>query len=137
MEIIKRVRVMYGVGNMIIRKFSMFHIEKEKKLTFRTYCSNVCCCSLLSSSKVITCSKGKISLDIICRSVQRVPRYYSASTLLVQYQVNNIDAVVHINIYSLIMRPVCSARNMVEAVYNNKVRINTHLAQLRHQITML
>ena len=96
---------------------------------FRTFLSQVYGCSLWASYKVTSYSKVKVAHNDVFRSLLQVPRYESASALFVTHSVNNLDAVLRTNYYSLMNRVNNSNNVIVTSLRNSEARIQSRLWQ--------
>ena len=123
-EIRKRMRNIYATGNMVIRRFANCSVSC-KILMFQTFLSQLYGCSLWASYKVASYSKVKVSHNDVFRSLLQVPRYESASTLFVNHAVNNLDAVLRTNYYSLMIRVINSSNYIVSSLRNSQARIHS------------
>ena len=121
-EMRKRMRGIYATGNMIIRNFGKCTTPCKINL-FKTYCSNVYACALYANYRVATYAKLKIAHNDIFRSLLNVPRYNSASVLFVQHNVNNIDVILRVNVYSLMSRVLNSSNKIVTALRSSEARV--------------
>ena len=125
-EICKRMRNIYATGNMVCRKFANC-TNNCKILMFKTFFSQIYCCSLWASYKLASYSKAKIAHNDIFRSLLQVPRYESASALFANNRVSNLDAVVRSSYYSLMCRVKSSANIIVAALCNSEARLHSRL----------
>ena len=128
-EMCKRMRCIYSTGNMVARKFAKCSIAC-KNLMFKTFLSQIYCCSLWTTYKVASYRKVKVAYNDIFRSLHQIPRYESASTLFASYNVNNLDAVIRSNCYSLLCRIQQSNNSIISAIYNSEARV---LSRMWHQ----
>ena len=127
-EIGKRMHSIYAIGNTIINKFK--HCFTQVKLTmFRSYCSNVYCCSLWSSYKAFSIHKAKVAHNDIFRALLSTPRWHSASALFTEHRTNNLDAILRVSSYSLIRRLLASTNSIVAAVCRSGVRVHSRMWQ--------
>ena len=125
-ETCKRMRSIYSTGNMVIRKFGKCSIECKIQI-FKTFLSQVYGCSLWVSYKVTSYSKVKVSHNDILRFLLQVPRYESASTLFVSHNVNNLDALLRTNYYSLMSRVNSSTNCIISALRTSEARLHSRL----------
>ena len=125
-ELLKRMRNLYAIGNALVRKFSSCNLE-IKRLMFKTYCSSLYCSALWCCYRVTSWRKVKVSHNDVLRNLLGVPRYHSASTLFVNYRLNNLDAVVRGNMFSLMQRLLKSTNTLVSAVTKGEVRVYSRM----------
>ena len=125
-EIGKRTRGLYAIGNTVISKFKCCR-EECKILMFKTFCSSVYCCALWSSYKLYSYHKVRVAHNDIFRSLMNVPRFNSASTLFVEKRTNNIDVIIRKAMYSLIRRLLGSTNSIVQAVCRSGVRVHSRM----------
>ena len=125
-EMCKRMRSIHSTGNMVIRKFGKCSIDCKIQM-FKTFLSQVYGCSLWASYKVISYSKVKVSHNDIFRFLLHVPRYESASALFVSHSVNNLDAVLRTNYYSLMSRVNSSTNCIISALRTSEARLHSRL----------
>ena len=123
-EIGKRTRGIYAMGNTVINKFKCCR-ESLRILMFKTYCYSVYCCALWSSYKVHSYHKVRVAHNDIFRSLMQEPRFHSASTLFAEKRTNNLDAIVRRAMYSLIRRLLGSQNSIVRAVCRSGVRVHS------------
>ena len=125
-EMLQRMRNIYATGNMVIRKFGKCGTD-IKILMFKTFLSQVYCCSLWTSYKMSSYTKTKVSHNDIFRSLFLVPRYESASTLFASHNVRNLDAVLRANYYSLMCRVTNSSNSIVQALVTSEARLRSRI----------
>ena len=126
LEMGKRVRSIYAVGNMIISKFRICNASC-KELMFKTYCYNIYGIALWSSFRISSFVKVKVAHNDIFRTLFNVPRYESASNLFVEHSVNNLDAIRRTAMFSLMDRLLSSRNRIIECLCNSEVRIHSNL----------
>ena len=127
-EMNKRMRSIYATGNMLIRKFKNCTIEC-KLLMFKTFFSNIYASGLWSNYRVASFCKVKVSHNDIFRSLLQVPRYESASTLFVQYDVRNLDSLLRASYYSLMTRVRLSENSIISSLARGEARLHSRLWQ--------
>ena len=132
LDIARRIRSVYALGNMVVRKFCKCD-DICKILMFKTFCNNIYCGSLWDNYKVASYAKIKIAHNDIFRSLMSVPRYSSASTLFVQHRVNNLDAVLRNAMFSLMTRLTLTPNRLVKAIRTSEAR---HHSRLWHSWNM-
>ena len=122
----RMVRNLYAVGNMLLRKFS-FCNEYVKISLFKPYCYNVYCCSLWSNYRVVSWRKLKVCHNDILRRLFGVPRNHSASTLFVNNRIDNLDAIIRKNMYSLGNRIVNSENVLCRGLCRSEAKVFSNL----------
>ena len=132
LDIARRIRSVYALGNMVVRKFCKCD-DICKILMFKTFCNNIYCGSLWDNYKVASYAKIKIAHNDIFRSLMSVPRYSSASTLFVQHRVNNLDAVLRNAMFSLMTRLTLTPNRLVKAIRTSEAK---HHSRLWHSWNM-
>ena len=125
-EMYKCMRGVYATGNMIVRRFGKCNVDC-KLLMFKTFLSNVYACSLWASYNVTSIRKVKVAHNDIFRSLHNVPRYESASTLFVTYNVRNLDSIVRGSYYSLMCRVKSSANTIISNLITSEARLHSRL----------
>ena len=125
-EIMKRTRCLYAMGNTVINKFKSCRIDC-KILMFKTYCYSLYCSALWSTYKLHSYHKVRVAHNDIFRNLLNVPRYHSASTLFAENRTNNLDAIVRNAMYSLIRRLLVSQNTIVRAVCRSGVRVHSRM----------
>ena len=125
-EICKRMRNIYGTGNMVARKFAKCNISCKISM-FKTFLSQIYACSLWSSYKVATYCKVKVSHNDVFRALLNVPRYESASAQFVSHNVPNLDVILRASYYSLMSRVKRSANSIVSALVTSEARTHSRL----------
>ena len=100
-EMMKRVRKLYGTGNMIISKFKNCP-DEVKTMIFRTYFSNIYCCPLWSGYNVGTFARLKVAHNDIFRSLLNQRRDASASQLFVSHNVKNLNSMIRTSMCSFL-----------------------------------
>ena len=118
---ISRMRNIYSVGNMLVRRFKICTSETKVRL-FKAYCSNVYGCSLWSRHRATSWKRIKVSHNDIFRSLLGVRRDASASQLFVNNQVDNLDVVVRKTRHSLMKRLENSPNSIIRALLSSEVR---------------
>ena len=122
----EKVRSLYAVGNMLIRRFGRCD-ETVRLSLFKTYCYNVYGCALWCNYCVASWRKLKVAHNDILRKLLKVPRYHSASTLFVTKHVDNLDVLLRKNMYSLWERFSNSNNSIVARVYSSEVRAHSKI----------
>ena len=125
-DIITKVRSIYAVGNMLVRKFGKC-TDSVKTTLFRSYCYNIYCCALWSNFTLATWRKLKVAHNDIFRNLMGFPRFTSASSLFVHYNVNNLDVIVRKSMFSIIRRIKNSDNTIVDTMNNSEARIRSRI----------
>ena len=125
-EMSKRMRSIYSTGNMVSRKFAKCSIAC-KILMFKTFLSQIYCCSLWVSYKVASFRRVKVSHNDVFRTLLQIPRYESAATLFATYNVNNLDAVLRSSYFSLLSRVRRSTNSIVSALYRSEAHVHSRM----------
>ena len=121
-----RMRGIYAVGNMIIRKFGKCSLDC-KLMMFRTFLSNIYASGLWSGYKVASYSKIKISHNDIFRSLLNVPRWDSATMQFTANQVDNLYCVIRKSYYSLMTRVRRSMNPIISSLVRSEARVYSSL----------
>ena len=126
MEMGKRARGIYAVGNTLISKFKHCSIS-SKILLFKTYCYNIYANSLWTSFRVNSYAKVKVAHNDIFRSLLKVQRSESASALFASNNVFNLDVINRNSMYSLIERLLSSENKFVYNICNSEVKTHSKI----------
>ena len=94
-EICRRMRKMYAIGNTIISKFKNCQ-DLCKILMFKTYCSNVYACALWTNYNISAYHHMKVAHNDVYRILMKIRRgpNHSVSALFVQNRVNNLESII-------------------------------------------
>ena len=127
-EILKRARNMYASGNTILSKFKNSDILC-KILMFKTYCSTVYGCALWANFSVTAYQRMRVAHNDIFRLVlnERRGPNHSISRLFVQHNVNNLDSIIRVAVYSLMQRILSSENQLVVSLREGSARIHSRL----------
>ena len=125
-EMMKRMRKLYSTGNMTINKFRNCS-ENVKIMMFKTYFSNIYCCSLWSNYTVNTFGRLKVAHNSIFRSLMNQARNVSISAYFVTCYVNNFNNLLRSNAYSFFNRVVRSNNTLVKAVSAEGCRLHSNI----------
>ena len=77
---------LYARGNMLLRKFYLIS-DEAKILLFKSFCSNVYCCSLWCSYNASFLDKVRVAYNNSFRILLKLPKYCSASNMFVERRV--------------------------------------------------
>ena len=125
-EMMKRMRKLYGTGNMIINRFRNCS-DDVKILIFKTYFSNIYCNPLWCDYSVRTFGRLKVAHNDIFRSLMKQPRDISISGFFVHCNVNNLNNMLRLRAYSFLNRAVGSKNSLVKAVCSGDCRVHSSI----------
>ena len=111
----EKLRKLYTVGNVLIRKFK-FCYDNVKCELFRVYCSTIYCSALWCKFKKASIKKVKVCHNSILRRLLGIPLPYSASDMFVQHRIRNLDAILRNDIFSLRNRLFNSQNRLILAI---------------------
>ena len=100
---------------MLIRNFRHCSDDVKIKL-FRTYCSSIYCCALISNYYKTVLKKLHIAFNKMFKCLMNVPRRASASALFVSLNVDNFPVLRRKLVYSFVKRVQCTSNNLVSAI---------------------
>ena len=104
------MRNTYVRGNMLIRNFKLCEENVKVKL-YKTYCSSVYCCALISVFHKGVLRKLHTAFNKIFKNFMNVPRDYSARGLFVSLNVENFTVLRRKLVFNFISR--CQTSNNV------------------------
>ena len=84
--------------NKLLRMFSYCTIDVKMEL-FRSYCSSLYCCSLLSDYRNASYKKLTVTFNNVHRRMLNLPWRCSASAMYVNYNLPNIDTVIRRKVF--------------------------------------
>jgi len=113
----KETRSTFARGNMLIRNFK--HCTDDVKVRlYKTYCSTVYCCALISTYHSVTLRKLHVAFNKIFKALMNVPRNSSASALFVRHRVDNFSVMRRKLTFNFSHRAACSNNNLVCDIIN-------------------
>ncbi len=124
----KEMRSTFARGNMLIRNFRHCSVDVKIKL-YKTYCSSIYCCALISTYHETVLKKLHIAFNKMFKCLMNVPRRDSASTLFVNLGVDNFLVLRRKLVYSFVNRVHCTSNNLVCAILEMDSFANCHLKQ--------
>ena len=103
---------------MLIRNFK--HCSDDVKVTlYKTYCSSVYCCALISTYLTETIRKLHVAFNKTFKCLMCVPRTASASALFVSHQVDNFLVLRRKLVFSFIRRIEATSNNLVRCIVDS------------------
>ena len=124
----KETRSTFARGNMLIRNFK--HCSDNVKVTlYKTYCSSVYCCALISTYLIETIRKLHVAFNKTFKCLMSVPRTASASALFVSHRVDNFLILRRKLIYSFIKRIEATSNNLVRCIMDSEYFVFSKLRQ--------
>ena len=124
----KEMRNTFARGNMLIRNFRHCSDAVKIKL-YKTYCSSVYCCALISTYHETALRKLHIAFNKMFKCLMNVPRRDSASTLFVNLGVDNFLVLRRKLVYSFVKRVHCTSNHLVCDIVKMDNFANCHLKQ--------
>ena len=113
---------------MLIRNFR--HCSADVKVTsYKTYCSSVYCCALISTYLSETLRKLHVAFNKTFKCLMNVHRYSSASALFVSHRVDNFLVLRRKLVYSFINRIENTTNNLVRAILDTEYFMFSKLRQ--------
>ena len=108
----------------------------EVKLTLlRTFCSPMYTAQLWWNYTVASIHKLHVAYNNVFRLLLNQPKYCSASTMLVEYHVQDSKAVIRNLVYKFMRRLDASYNKLVIAIINSDIKWQSRIR--RHWIKML
>ncbi len=117
-HIINEMRKTYVRGHMLIRKFKICSEDVKVKL-FKTYCSSIYCCALISKYTQSVLKKLHVAFNKIFKSFMNAPKDFSASALFVSVCVDNFPVLRRKLTFSFFDRVCKSSNSLVFGVYSS------------------
>ena len=114
----RQIRQLYALGNVLSRRFHMCSIEVKNTL-FRSFCTPMYTCQLWWNFSVQSMHKLNVAYNNAFRFMHHLPTYCSASLMFVVNRVPNCRAVIRNRIYGFMKRwyllrmPLPSLRSLV------------------------
>ena len=124
----KEIRNTFARGNMLIRNFRHCSDDVKVKL-YKTYCSSIYCCALISKYHKTVLKKLHIAFNKMFKCLMNVPRRASASTLFVNLNVDNFLVLRRKLVYSFVKRVHCTSNNLVCDILEMDHFANCHIKQ--------
>ena len=124
----KEMRNTFARGNMLIRNFRHCSDDVKVKL-FRTYCSSIYCCALISKYHKTVLKKLHIAFNKMFKCLMKVPSRASASALFVSHNVHNFPVLRRKLVYSFVKRVQCTSNKLVRAILGMDYFPGCHLKQ--------
>ena len=109
----RQMRKFYANANMLIRKFSKCSVNVKCYL-FKTYCSTMYCSALWFNSTKTALTKLKIAYNNRLRRLLGLPKYNSASEMLVNLGILSFGELLRKFVFSL------KTQNNFMIAYNSK-----------------
>ena len=137
-----KVRRLYALGNMLIRKFSKGN-EQCKTLMFKTYFSNLYCDSLWNDFKVSSIATLRTAHNNIFRKLFNIRRFImednhyriiSVSQEFVTHGIDNLDVMLRKSACSLEQRLSSSRNRLVRALCDSEAAVYSALRQRWRQL---
>ena len=119
------VGTFYARANMLIRKFN-FSSDSSKIYMFKTFCSNIYCCSLWCKWKTRSVHRIRVAYNNCFRILLKLPRFCSASGMFVERRVPSFDEIIRKSKYSILCRIKRSNNILVKSIYLSDVYYTSH-----------
>jgi len=129
----RQMRSLYGRGNVIIRNFK--HCTEQVKIQlFMSFCSNIYCGHLWSSSNVSSFSKVRIAFKQIYRSLMKMDRTESISYSMLTNNVDNFDILIRKSVYNFRNRLMESNNVLICVIIHSMCFLDSHLYKRWHRV---
>jgi hypothetical protein len=114
----KETRSTFARGNMLIRNFK--HCSDDVKVTlYKTYCSSVYCCALISTYLTESIRKLRVAFNKTFKCLMKIHRAASASQAFVNHRVDNFLVLRRKLIYSFIRRTDVISNSIVRCIVDS------------------
>ena len=107
--VVRQTRKFYAQTNMLLRNFR-YYTKDVKRTLFMSFCANMYCCPLWSTSSTI--KKLKTSYNSDLRNLLLIKKPYSASTMYVAHGIPSFHELLCTSIYRFADR-VCKNLNSI------------------------
>ena len=109
--------------------------QETKSYLFQTYCSPMYTAQLWWSYNTASIRKLNVAYNSVFRLLHRLPRYCSASTMFVDFNVKNCYAVIRNLIFRFMERLELSKNSIIISVLNSDLRFVSRIR--RHWMKLL
>ena len=117
-HITTEMRKTYIRGNMLIRKFKV--CSNDVKVTlFRSYCSSIYCCALISKYNRSVLKKLHVAFNKVFKCFMNVPKDFSASALFVSMCADNFPVLRRKLTFNFVNRVCKSTNSLVMSVFTS------------------
>ena len=121
-----QTRALYCRANTLARKFSQC-TDDVKCFLFKMYCSNMYCSSLWSTYICSGYNRVKVAFNNSLRIMLRLPKFCSASNMFTSRRLENFEAQLRKQRFSLIKRVYKSDNCIVSVLVNSDVQHKSKL----------
>ena len=115
-----QMRKYFANANMLLRKFR-YCSPDVKCCMFKSYCSTMYCSSMLFDRTVTSMRKLKIAYNNGLRRILNLPKYNSASEMLVNLSIPSFDELLRKFVYSFKSRIQDSSNSLVNGIVKSSV----------------
>jgi len=113
-DVSRQTRKFYAQANMLLRNFC--HCDRKTKcILFRSFCTNMYCCTLWFRSTKTSLNKLRVSYNNVLRRLLGISKPYSASAMFVTQQLPSFFELLRQCIFRFIKRIENSTNTFVSA----------------------